>query len=206
MILWGKEHQERAEALASAYHEQASAIKDLPRGDEGIGALACADKTLTVWGHGGSTDFSEMMDVEFGLLIRNWKKANPSLDTVEIVTCDARHNADPLSGYATRVMKFVQETNEDIHIRALPVGIHKDDKSILWANAGTSSFCYITAPGTETFDYANKRLETLDPIHHNNLDDVCQTMAKERTLATPANFTVMGGKLDTLRDCLGDVM
>lgn len=205
MILWGAEHKSKAEALASAYGEQSAAVASLARSNEGIQPLASADATLTVWGHGDATLFSEMLDVEFGVLIKNWKLRNSNLKTVELVTCDAQHNSVPLAGYATRVAKFVQDTYKDIAIKALPIGQHKDDRSILWANAGTGTFCYITAPSQQTFDHANQRLLALDALNGHDLALVAGTMAKERTLSSPNNFTVNGGSLNVLRDTLSTI-
>ncbi|WP_440874952.1 hypothetical protein [Thalassotalea sp. PLHSN55] len=202
MILWGKDHQARAEALAAAYGEQAMAEASLARSNKGIQPVVCVDATLTVWGHGGATKFSDMLDVEFGVLIQNWKKQNPSLKTVELVTCDAQHNIIPLAGYAMRVAKYVDRDYKDIVIKALPVGQHSDDRSVLWANAVTSTFCYLTAPSQVTFDSANQRVQVLDPICGGNLNEVAAEMAKERTSFPPNNFTVSGGNLGSLRASL----
>jgi len=204
MILWGDQHKDRGVALAAAYHEQSSAVASLPRGSDGISPLASADATLTVWGHGDATTFSEMLEVEFGVLLRSWKKKNPALKTVEIVTCDARHNSDHLSGYAARVAQFVHEVYKDVVVKALPVGQHRDDRSILWANAGTTTFCYITAPSEATFNHANQVLQGLDPTCGHDLGKVAQEMAKTRG-RPPNDFTVMGGNLNILRNYLGVV-
>lgn len=205
MILWGSEHKERAEALAAAYGEQSAAVANLARSNEGIVPLASTDETLTVWGHGNATHFSEMLDVEFGVLVKAWKKKNPKLKTVELVTCDAQHNVYPLAGFAKRVMQYVKASYSDITFKALPVGQHTDDRSILWASSGTSTFCYITAPSDVTFDHANLRLQLLAPGCDNKLGQVATAMAKERTLSSPNNFTVNGGDLNVLRASLATV-
>jgi hypothetical protein len=205
MILWGNEHKDRAEALAAVCREQASAVANLPRSNQGIEPLTSGDATLSVWGHGDAEHFSEMIDVEFGALICAWKKKNASLKTVELITCDAQHNTVPLSGYAKRVAKFVQRTYSDITIKALPVGIHTDDRSILWASAGTATFCYLTGPDQTTFDHANRRLQELAPTNANDLTKVGTAMAKERTLSSPNNFTVSYGAFSGLRASLATV-
>lgn len=202
MILYGNEHKDRAEALAAVVNEEVKAVASLARSSDGIVPVTSGDATLTVWGHGDATHFSEMLDVEFGVLIKAWKKKNPSLKSVELVTCDAQHQMVPLAGYAKRVAKFVEESYKDITIKALPIGQHPDDQSILWASAGTRTFCYITAPSQETFDHANQRLQTLGPTYNYNLVEVGNAMAKERELATPNNFTVNYGNFDLLRASL----
>lgn len=205
MILWGEEHERRATSLANAYGETAKSLALLGNGPEGTAAVRCADKTLTVWGHGDANTFAELSNGEFGQLIRNWKKLNTQLKTVEIITCDARHNDDPFSGYASSVAKFVRDTcGEEVVVKALPVGQHKTDCSILWANVGTASFCYITAPSDEALEYANQRLKTLSPGNSRDLNKTAQDMAKEERPAFH-NYTVNGGYFKTLRDYLGIV-
>lgn len=205
MVLWGKEHKDRAEALAKVCKEKSQEVANLPRSNNGIEALKSDDEILSVWGHGDATHFSEMVDVEFGVLIKAWKKKNPSLKCVELITCDAQHHMIPLAGYAKRIAKFVEETYKDITIKALPVGQHSDDRSILWAHAGTKTFCYITAPSKVTFDHANNRLQTLDVTHHGDLIEIGTTMAKERQLSSPNNFTINYSNFNGLRASLSTV-
>lgn len=94
MILWGKDHDARAQALALAHAcgEQAQALASLGRGSSGFAPLACSDAILTVWGHGAADSCAEMSQLDFGLLIHNWRKLKGTLKQVEIITCDARHN------------------------------------------------------------------------------------------------------------------
>lgn len=199
MILWGNEHQDRAEALATAYHETAYNLHNLAISNSGIQAPTCADATLSIWGHGNAETFAELVDVECGLLIGNWKAKNSQLTTVELITCDAQHHLIPLAGYVRRVAAFLADKKIAVTLKALPVGQHADDRSILWANAGTATFAYITAPSKTTFDHANQRLQSLEGTHGYHLGATAQEMAKERTLTTPNNFTVMGGNLADLR-------
>lgn len=202
MILWGQEHKDRAQALAAACHENAADIGSLPRSKDGIAPLACADATLSIWGHGDATHFSEMLDVECGLLISNWKKKNVNLTTVELITCDAQHNVTPLAGYARRVQAFVNDQKAFVKIKALPAGQYADDRSILWANAGTATFCYLTAPSQAAFDRANQRLQALEATKGHDLALTAAELVKERTSTPPGNFTVNGGTFNVLRASL----
>ncbi len=206
MILWGNEHQARAEALAKAYHETSAGISSLSRGSEGITASVSDDATLSIWGHGDATHFSEMMDVECGLLICNWKAKNKNLKNVELITCDAQHNIIPLAGYARRVLAFITDRKVSVSIKAMPVGQHADDCSILWANAVTATFSYITAPSQQTFAFANQRLQTIEPSNGFDLAITSAELAKERSLTAPKNFTVNGGAFNVLRATLGEVV
>lgn len=92
MILWGKDHDARAQALAHACGEQAQAPATLGRGPRGMTPVTCSGAILTVWGHGAADSCAEMSQLDFGLLIHNWKKLKGTLKQVEIITCDARHN------------------------------------------------------------------------------------------------------------------
>ena len=205
MILYGKEHRARAEALGLAYSEKVYAIADLPQSSNGIEAIDSSDTTLSIWGHGGSTSFCDLKDVELGLLIQNWKKRNSSLKKVELITCDAQHNAQPLSGFAERAAKYVARDYKDVTFFALPKGQYDDDRSILWANTGTKTFCYISAPSSTTFDHANQRLQALSSDQGKDLGLVANAMAKERALSSPNNFTVNGGTLKTVRSTLSQI-
>jgi hypothetical protein len=207
MIIWGNEHQARAQVLGTAVHEGDRAIASLSRGSDGIAALASTDKTLSIWGHGAPTTLAELVDVECGMLIVNWKNKNPQLSTVEFITCDAQHNAAPLMGYARRVSLFVKDRlkNTSLSFKALPVGQHPDDSSILWANTGTSTFCYITSPSKPTFDHANSLLSGLSAANNNNLSLVGSAMSKSRGLAQPNDFSVIYGGFNELRACLATV-
>lgn len=201
MIIWGKDHEKRAVALAKAYGEGAMDLATLKQESEELSAVSCADATLTVWGHGNAATFCKMSNAEFGQFIKNWKELNPGLKCVEIVTCDARHNDDPFAGYAASVTRFVHESYKDIVIKALPLGQHRNDCSILWANATTATFCYITAPSKATLLHANQRLKELDSGHDGDLNKVAQEMAKERSHA-PNDFSVNAGYFKHLRHCL----
>ncbi|CAB3745665.1 hypothetical protein [Paraburkholderia humisilvae] len=205
MILWGKEHEARAKALATACRETAADIAGLSVSNEGIQAPACADATLTIWGHGDQTTLAELMDVQMGQLIQNWRTRNSALKTVELVTCNAQHNQDPLAGYAKRVAKFVQRKYSDVVIKALPKGQHADDYSILWASANPPAFFYLTAPSKTTFDNANQLLLRLDTQKNHDVGAIATEMAKARTLAEPNNFTIVSSTLDQLRPMLATI-
>lgn len=202
MIFWGKEHEARARALATACNETAADIAGLPVSNEGVQVPVCADATLTIWGHGTATTLAELLDVQMGLLIQSWRARNSALKTVELVTCDAQHNQNPLAGYATRVAKFVNRKYSDVVVKALPKGQNTDDYSILWASPNPPAFCYITAPSQTTFDRANQLFKTLESQKNYDLGAVSTDMAKARTLAEPNNFTVMSSTLGHLRPML----
>jgi hypothetical protein len=208
MILYGdQDHQQRATNLGAAYNEKVSALQNLSQSSNGIEALVCSDATLTVWGHGSDTKFSTLVTTEFCKLVENWKKKNNQLTTVEIVTCDARHHNDALFSYATSVAKYMAANKIAVAVKALPIGQYANDVSILWANTTTNTFCYITAPSAATLAQANARLTYWEDVTRKNynLNLVAAEMAKERTLAAPNNFAVVGGNFNNLRSYLGVV-
>lgn len=207
MILWGNEHKARGEALAAACGENAFEVANLARSNEGIQPVRCGDGTLTIWGHGNETSLAEMLDVELGALIHAWRAMNPALRTVELVTCNAQHNQEPLAGYARRVAAFVERKYKDVTIKALPRGQHADDHSILWATNGNPvTFCYITAPSARTLTYASDLMKSLERAKNYDLALVAAEMAKARRLVEPNNYSVLAGPdLSMLRAMLGVV-
>lgn len=208
MILWGREHQARAQALANAVGESAYDLELLAQSNDGIGALSCSDKTLTIWGHGGPEDFCGLIDIECVVLIKNWKKANSALKTVELVTCDAQHAARPTVGYGRRVAAAVQDTYRDIVVKAMPVGQSSDDQSILFAAASTATYCYITARSDVTMTNAVKTHDNLygDLQYGEDERQVADAMVKLRGALEPNNFTVLAGRLVELRSALATVV
>jgi hypothetical protein len=194
-VLWGNEHEARAKALATAYGEKSSAVPADRK------AIVSADKTLTIWGHGGQTSFSEMTDAQAFELIKNWKAKNSGLETVEFVTCDARHaqNRD-LDAFAARVKALMaaDSVTRGVKLKGLPIGQHPDDVSILWANGGSATFLYITAPDQKTFDAANAIVKA-DTT--GDLATLGNNMAKD----SKRKYTVNYGAIKILRASLGEV-
>lgn len=199
-VLWGNEHEARAKALAKAYGESSAAVPADRK------AISSSDTTLSVWGHGDQTTFSEMTDAQFAELVKNWRKANSKLTTVEIITCDARHGQDDkIDAFAKRAAALIHATYSGVKVKALPIGQHADDYSILWANTGTETFCYITATSKANFDTANAKIPVMEQttVPKYDLSQVGDAMGRDP--ARGSKYTVNYGAIRILRSYLGEV-
>ncbi len=109
--------------------------------------------TLVFWGHGTAHTLCGKTPAQLAEIIAKWKKLNTRLNTVELITCDARHVMGNRSeSYANR-LKLALKTGflsptRNIVVKALPLTVHgmSNASSILVADYGTKSWVYITAP------------------------------------------------------------
>src|SRR5262249_44960787 len=82
VVVWGPEHDDRAKALAKDLKEDVLKLRSTPA------PMRSTDTTLTVWGHSSQSKFCGMSAKEFTQLLLEWKKKNPQLKTIELITCD----------------------------------------------------------------------------------------------------------------------
>jgi len=163
-----------------------------------------ADATLTIWGHGGQAKFADLTSDQLVAYIKAWKKMNPTLKTVEIVTCDARHaQDDTYESFAKRVVTGLEGTG--IVVKGLPVGMTGDSYSILWAD-NKNGFCYITATTKARFDEVNPRFQALYRTEATatptvTASEVCNKMASGKAKEGPAGqqYSLIYSQLKTLR-------
>jgi hypothetical protein len=107
--------------------------------------------TLAFWGHGDSQRLCGKTVEEIRTTIAAWKRLNPGIQTVEILTCNARHctSGDP---FATRLKSSfgILSGTRGLKVRALPTTVTGKTNawSILLAEPIHNSWVYITAPGT----------------------------------------------------------
>ena len=141
----------RAVALASvegqAYHGLIDSIKPDIRRAQPL-------ETLVFWGHGDAYKLCHKTPGELVDIIKAWKKSNPTLKTVELITCNARHATGKTTSYSKQVKSKlksgIRSSTRDVKVKALPVtvtGSH-DAFSILLAETRTKSWVYVTGPGT----------------------------------------------------------
>ena len=197
-ILWGAEHEARAKALAAAVSpaETASQLTSTP--------IKSADATLTIWGHGGQSEFAGMTSDQMVTFVKAWKKMNPTLRTVEIVICDARHaQDDTYEAFADRVLKGLAGTA--IAVKALPKGQSGDGYSILWAD-GKNGFCYMTATNKTRFDEVNTQIKNTYASETAKdsaltLSNVCNTISAGKSKEGPKGlqYSLIFSQLRTLR-------
>jgi hypothetical protein len=209
IILYGTEHKELALALAKAYNVDAKYVFAAAFSTKASAFPGLT--TLIAWGHSdGIEKFSEMTSDKFVELITAWRQANPGLKTVEILTCDARHNAkgEPQGPYAKRVAAGVQKKYRDLTIKALPIGRAADDCSILMAQVTPPTFCYITAPNKLVLDKARQAVLDLNTQLKADLSLIGNELAKNPNRpqqVSQRQYTLNYGPLKNVRSQLGVV-
>jgi hypothetical protein len=148
-------HKVRAETLAGVIPGGLAGNIDntLPQ------AVLSALDTLIFWGHGEQNRLCGKSAMDLCRLIAEWKKLNPALKTVELITCNARHCDGARDPYANRVKHHVKwdlriRGTFELKVKALPVAVRGKVNawSILLAHAPTMTWVYITAPGTADAD------------------------------------------------------
>lgn len=110
--------------------------------------------TLTYWGHGNAAKFCDMTPAQFVENVAAWRKWNPGIRTVEVLTCNARHATDDLS-YTSQVKPALKRKFSDITLKAMPQGmgsVSAHNWSILNAHVGTKTWYYVTAGGNQDTD------------------------------------------------------
>lgn len=203
-VLYAQDHTDRGVALAGAIPGgQGSLVTTPPVTRQGL-------HTLTIWGHGDIVRLCGMVAEDIVTLVRGWKKLNPDLKTVEIVTCNTRHapaGHDPYSRSVVRGLRSgFRSKTRDIVVKALPtnVGGSVNAFSILLAHAPNRSWCYVTAPGpddSKMFEGANLVKGEANELGY-DLAQAGDTIARRHT---DRRFTLNYGYFNTLRAQLGVV-
>lgn len=148
LVLWGKDHEERAKELAAAYAAEVDSAKLAPRKVAGL-------TRLTFWGHGIPEEFCELKVPAFADLLLDWKKKNSGLDSVEILTCNGRFTGNGTESYVGTLRRLVLQRKyaalDGLTFRALPDGTTPSGKtchySILSRDPATKSWSYVATPG-----------------------------------------------------------
>lgn len=147
LVIWGEDdHQTRASALATAYATTAQSVKVKPK------KVADLD-TLVFWGHGDPSAFCGLKSEAFVDLILAWKKANSKLQTVEMLTCNARHRqGGHTDSYTEQVVTKLTRKLNEVRFKALPVATATGGTcqfSILKWHPASATWAYIAATGAD---------------------------------------------------------
>ena len=163
-ILYEKGHEERCRNLASVTANASVGDANGPALDKKIQKIT----TLCFWGHGTSGKFCGMAPINFIAKVKEWKKWNPSITTVEIITCNSRHGGVAVStkkpppeselpwvhSYTDRVKPELRKLG--ITLKALPIGMGsrgvENRWSILKWSKSTKTWLYVTAGGGNDTD------------------------------------------------------
>jgi hypothetical protein len=146
LVIWGEDdHKIRGEKLATTYNTTAQCVKVKPAKNGDL-------TSLVFWGHGDPQAFCGLSSTDFVALITGWKKLNPGLRTVEMLTCNARHKQYGYpDSYTQQVVNNLTKKHADIKFKALPVAVSPSGKtahfSILKWHGASATWAYIGAPG-----------------------------------------------------------
>ncbi len=154
-VIWGEDdHMVRAKSLATAYGTTAASVKDKPKT---IGGL---DK-LVFWGHGDTSHFCTLTPAAFVDLVGEWRKKNPGLTTVEMLTCNARHKQTNTDSYTDQVVTALSRKQakmaDKVKFRALPVASTASGKTCDWSilkwHPGSATWAYVAAPTRQILNH-----------------------------------------------------
>ncbi|MCC2657642.1 MAG: hypothetical protein K0Q76_2750 [Panacagrimonas sp.] len=151
IVIWGgdaygnPDHKDRAEQLATTYSTIAIGVTQAPRK---IASLS----TLVFWGHGDIKKFCNLTPDEFLALVSSWKKLNPGIDTVEMLTCNARHKqGGNTDSYTGQVVAKLNTKQSKIRFRGFPLLSTPTGNtcqfSILKWHPTTTTWAYVGASG-----------------------------------------------------------
>jgi hypothetical protein len=117
---------------------------------------------LVFWGHGGPNEFCGFKPAEFAELLDKWRALNPTLQTVDMPTCNVRHYESQNAGSALgipyvdalkpeldkRGLIRKQVGDGGLDIRTVPVSARgaKDTMSKLFWDEPTATWAYATGP------------------------------------------------------------
>jgi hypothetical protein len=123
-------------------------------------------QTLTFWGHGDASTFCQLSATQFINKVGEWIKWNPSIKTLEIITCNSRHGTSLswrnendviekswVKSYTDQVKPALKRMG--LTIKALPMGMGAGGAnlwSVLRYNSESRTWLYVTANGAKDTD------------------------------------------------------
>lgn len=120
---------------------------------------------LVFWGHGAPNDFCGFTPSGFADLLAGWKKENPTLQTVDMPTCNVRHydseNEAELGRSYVEALKpelvkrgLIGGPDGGLTIRTVPASARgaKDTMSKLFWDEPTATWVYATGPSGRVKD------------------------------------------------------
>lgn len=176
------DHRDRATVLATLYGGMLLDSPTLRRNPHSVDGL----ETIIFWDHGSSDRFCGMTPPEMAETVKAWKKKNPTLDAIEIITCNARHVGTLKHSFTDALLiSLSKKIARTVKIKALPVLYLKDGtrctNSILLWDKDRNSWAYF---GTGDYKGPTKRYKgppaTESTREHwilagrDILDDFCQ--------------------------------
>ena len=173
--------------------------------------------TLAFWGHGDSSKFCGLTAEDFTKKVMEWIKWNPTIKTVEIITCNSRHgtlDSKPTGGGEIErswVESYTDQVKPKLHkmgltVKALPMGIGSAGAhrwSILRFSPTSNTWLYITADGARDTDamWPGVHAVEQDPLFQASKNFVTAGHAV-KARETRRKFTIDFGTIGQLRSSL----
>ena len=160
LVIWGEDdHEVRAKALATAYSTTAVSIRSAPKAVAGL-------DTLVFWGHGDTTAFCHLSAADFVACVVAWRALNPGLETVEMLTCNARHSQTSTDSYTDQVVTALSRRQaravDKVRFKALPVAVTKSGQTCKWSilkwHGASATWAYVAAPSRDMVNYHDKNM------------------------------------------------
>lgn len=195
------DHEARAKALAAVISAHCSPINGPAIQKPGL-------DTIILWGHGDPEALCGLSADAMVTKMAEWKKWNPLLKTIEIITCNARHSTGGDLAYVQRFKPKLKSKYSDIVVKALPMGMGSlgaHSFSILLADANTRTWAYVTAGGkdnTEVMGPAQQEIKNEAANHGYNLVTAAAIIEKNNPMRT---FGLKYGTFSDLRSNLQPV-
>lgn len=154
-------HKARCDALSAASGGASVVNANGPAFDKRVMRI----DTLVFWGHGASDAFCGMNSRDFLKKVQEWVKWNPTIKTIEIITCNSRHGTEQsvrvngeiekswVKSYTDQVKPGLRKLK--LTVKALPMGMGSSGAnrwSILKYSGTTSTWMYVTADGSKDTD------------------------------------------------------
>jgi len=192
------DHENRAKALAGVTPGSQCGPVDIS------GIQKPGLDTLCYWGHGNATKFCDFTPAEFVADISKWKKWNPGIKTVEIITCNARHSTDDVS-YTSRAKADLKRKHPDIVLKAMPMGMGSSGAhnwSILKAHTPSKTWFYVTAGGQKDTDEMWPAVHVVENEAQNHGSNLAVASAAVEKNTPLRKFGLKYGTFDKLRSVL----
>ncbi|MBC8145834.1 MAG: hypothetical protein H7X80_09615 [bacterium] len=213
-ILYGDDgHKNRCMALGAATPASSVVAASGPVLDKKVMKI----DTLTFWGHGDASKFCGMTAMNFVAKVKEWMKWNPTIKTLEIVTCNSRHwtidsrRLDDGTIETSWVKSYTDQVKPQLKklglvVKALPMGMGNSGAnrwSILKFSPTTNTWLYVTANGAKDTDVMWPGVTAVEqhPIFLASKNFVAAGTAV-KTTETMRQYTLDFGTIGQLRDSL----
>lgn len=168
-VLYEHDHENRAKGL-TGHLPNCQLVTDDVKAVPGL-------TTLVFWGHGTPGSLCGLAPKVAADKVKAWREINKKIDTVEILTCNARHAGSGSDPFVEQFrIKLGFQLRRNLKVKALPIrmgpgGVQGD--SILFADYKTKTWCYMTTPDESSLIFMRKVFKWVCENEHG--DDAIRT-------------------------------